>query len=218
MYARSPGPEAIHPRRPVRQTEFAGSQRGAIRKPSTLRMVNFAAMTDSPTRFDLRCALPEDVPQLLKLIHGLAEYEQLTHLFECTDERLNSALFGESPTAHAVIAWTRSQTALVAAGFALYFHNFSTFLGRKGLYLEDLYVLPEYRGQGCGRALLVRLARIARDEGCGRFEWSVLDWNVGAQRFYERLGATILPDWRIVRVSGSSLVRLAQEPLEIVNR
>ncbi len=171
-------------------------------------------MTDSPARFDLRCALPEDVPQLLRLIHGLAEYEQLTHLYECTDERLHAGLFGKSPTAHAIIAWTKSESAPIAAGFALYFHNYSTFLGLKGLYLEDLYVRPEYRGQGCGRALLVTLARIARDEGCGRFEWSVLDWNTEAQKFYQRLGATVLPDWRIVRVTGASLSTLAGESLE----
>lgn len=171
-------------------------------------------MTDSPARFDLRRALPQDVPQLLKLIHGLAEYERLTHLYECTGERLHAGLFGDPPTANAIIAWTHSQGEPTAAGFALYFYNFSTFLGLKGLYLEDLYVMPEYRGQGCGRALLVTLARIAQTEGCGRFEWSVLDWNVDAQRFYERLGATVLPDWRIVRMTGTSLATLARAPVD----
>lgn len=169
-------------------------------------------MTTSPARFDLRRALPEDVPHLLKLIHGLAEYEHLTHLYECTAERLHAGLFGESPTAQAVIAWDRGGDTPIAAGFALYFYNFSTFLGLRGLYLEDLYVLPAYRGQGCGKALLVTLARIAHDEGCGRFEWSVLDWNVDAQAFYERLGATVMPDWRIVRVTGDALATLAHTP------
>lgn len=169
-------------------------------------------MTASPARFDLRRALPDDVPQLLKLIHGLAEYERLTHLYECTAERLHAGLFGDSPTAQAIIAWTLVDEVPTAVGFALYFYNYSTFLGLRGLYLEDLYVVPEFRGQGCGKALLVTLARIAHEEGCGRFEWSVLDWNVDAQRFYERLGATVLPDWRIVRVTGDALAALAYIP------
>jgi GNAT superfamily N-acetyltransferase len=169
-------------------------------------------MTDLPPRFELRRAVPGDVPQLLELIHGLAEYERLTHLYECTAERLHAGLFGPAPAAHAIIAWS-SQQAPAAAGFALWFYNYSTFLGLRGLYLEDLYVRPEYRGQGCGRALLVTLARIAQDEGCGRFEWSVLDWNTDARKFYEGLGATVLPDWRIVRVTGPSLRALAREPI-----
>lgn len=172
-------------------------------------------MTEPSARFDLRHAVPGDVPELLELIRGLADYERLTHLFECTPERLHAGLFGASATAHAVIASTTlPHGAHQAAGFALYFYNFSTFLGLKGLYLEDLYVRPEHRRRGCGRALLITLARIARSEGCGRFEWSVLDWNVAAQRFYERLGATVLPDWRIVRVTGTALDDLAATPLE----
>lgn len=169
-------------------------------------------MTATPARFDLRRALPEDVPHLLKLIYGLAEYERLTHLYQCTAERLHEGLFGSSSTAQAVIAWHQGGDTPIPAGFALYFHNFSTFLGLRGLYLEDLFVLPQFRGQGCGKALLVTLARIAHEEGCGRFEWSVLDWNRDAQGFYERLGATILPDWRIVRVTGDALAALARTP------
>jgi len=165
-------------------------------------------MPPSTQRFVLRPATHGDIPQLLELIHGLAEYERLTHLFECTPERLKSALFCPNPSAWALLAWPCSRET-VAAGFALYFHNFSTFLGRTGLYLEDLYVRPEYRGQGCGTAMLTALARRAQDIGCGRFEWSVLDWNAQAQQFYEKLGATVLPDWRIVRLTGGALARLA---------
>ena len=166
-------------------------------------------MLEPSRRFDLREATGDDIQPLLALIHGLAEYERLTHLFECTPQRLHDALFGPSPSAHALIAWTRAPGLVVAAGFALYFHNFSTFLGRRGLYLEDLYVHPQYRGRGCGRALLAALARRAVDSGCGRFEWSVLDWNVSAQSFYQGIGATVMPDWRIVRMTGDALARLA---------
>jgi GNAT superfamily N-acetyltransferase len=167
-------------------------------------------MTASSARFDLRPACSADVPRLLELIHGLAEYERLTHLFECTAARLHASLFDTPAAAHAVIAWHPAPAGEVAAGFALYFYNFSTFLGLKGLYLEDLYVRPEFRQRGCGRALLLRLARIAKAEGCGRFEWSVLDWNTPAQRFYESLGATVLPDWRIVRATGDALDAMAR--------
>jgi GNAT superfamily N-acetyltransferase len=164
------------------------------------------------TSFTLRPAAEEDVPVLLELIRALADYEQLTHLFENTPQRLHDALFGENAVAEALLAWTSPNPKSVAAGFALYFHNYSTFLGRKGLYLEDLYVRPEFRGQGCGRALLIELARTARTRGCGRFEWSVLDWNTPAQRFYQGLGADLLPDWRIVRTTGEALERLAEWP------
>jgi len=171
-------------------------------------------MTATTARFVLRPARREDVACLLELIYGLAEYEHLTHLYQNTPERLTESLFGPQPAAHALIAWTKIDGVEIAAGFALYFYNFSTFLGRKGLYLEDLYVRPEHRGRGFGRALLVTLARIARSEGCGRFEWSVLDWNTSAQRFYESLGATVLPDWRIVRAAGISLDALADQSVE----
>jgi len=159
--------------------------------------------------FELRGATPSDVSVLLDLIHGLAEYEHLTHLFRATAEDVRAALFGPDPVAESLLAWTVEAGTPVATGFALYFHNYSTFLGRRGLYLEDIFVRPEYRGRGCGKALLAALAGIARDRGCGRFEWSVLDWNISAQRFYEGLGATVLPDWRIVRMTGDAIDRLA---------
>ena len=170
-------------------------------------------MTATPrARFELAPARAADIPVLLDLIHGLAEYERLTHLFENTRERLHDALFGEHPVAEALIAWALVDDARLAAGFALYFHNYSTFLGRKGLYLEDLFVRPEFRGQGCGKALLIEAAKIAKARGCGRFEWAVLDWNVSAQRFYQGFGAQILPDWRIVRTTGDALAKLASIP------
>jgi GNAT superfamily N-acetyltransferase len=157
-------------------------------------------------RFEIRPAAPGDVPQLTVLVRELAEYERLTHLLECTEHRLHEALFGMQPGVEALLA--RAGSGAVA-GFALYFHNYSTFLGRRGLYLEDLYVRPAFRRRGCGSALLARLARLARERDCGRFEWTVLDWNVSAQRFYQGLGAAVLPDWRIVRLTGDALARLA---------
>jgi len=164
--------------------------------------------------FTLRPARPEDVPALLALVRGLAEYEHLTHLVECTPERLAQALFGSPPAVEAILAIeSQGANAGRAAGFALFFHNYSTFLGRRGLWLEDIFVLPEMRGRGVGRALLVELARIAVERGCGRYEWSVLDWNTSAQQFYEGLGATVMPDWRIVRVTGPKLDALAAQPL-----
>ena len=162
----------------------------------------------SKATFEIRPARPDDVFCLLELIRGLAEYERLEDLVQCTEQRLHEALFGPEPHVEALLGWSREQN--VAAGFALYFHNYSTFLGRQGLYLEDLYVRPAFRGQGCGTALLARLARLACERGCARFEWTVLDWNVDAQRFYRGLGASVLPDWRIVRLTGDALVRLAE--------
>lgn len=142
------------------------------------------------------------------LIVELAEYEKLVHLVEATPADLAAALFSQGATIEAVLVWVEGESQPV--GFALYFHNFSTFLGRRGLYLEDLYVKPAYRGQGHGRALLVHLAKLAVERKCGRFEWSVLDWNTSAQGFYESLGAKLLPDWRITRVTGEALLQLAR--------
>ena len=167
----------------------------------------------SSGRFEVRPARAADVPVLLELIYGLAEYERLTHLFENTPQRLSDALFGEHPVAEALLAWTTSDEP-IAAGFALYFHNYSTFLGCKGLYLEDLFVRPQHRGQGCGKSLLIAVAKIAAARRCARFEWAVLDWNVSAQRFYQGFGASILPDWRIVRTTGDALAKLAAIPLQ----
>lgn len=157
------------------------------------------------TAFHLRAARPDDLPALVALIGELAEFEQLTHLFEATPETLGPHLFGQRPAAEAVVA----EAGAAVVGFALFFSNFSTFLARPGLYLEDLYVQPAYRSSGIGRALLRHLGALAVARGCGRFEWSVLDWNAQAIGFYERMGATMLPDWRICRVTGPALAALA---------
>lgn len=157
------------------------------------------------SKFAVRTARPGDVPELHSMIRGLAEYEKLTQLFVASEADLREALFGPRPAAGALIAWANGQ----AAGFALFFHNFSTFLGRRGLWLEDLFVRPPHRRQGCARALLKALAALAVERQCGRFEWSVLDWNVDAIGFYRSLGANVLPDWRIVRVVGPALTALA---------
>ena len=155
--------------------------------------------------FDIRPARREDVPAIHAMIRALAEYEKLAHLCIATEADLDAALFGPRPAAEALIA--RKDGA--PAAFALFVHNYSTFLGRRGLWLEDLFVVPAHRRQGCANALLRALAGIARERGCGRFEWAVLDWNVSAIDFYRSLGATVLPDWRIVRVVGPSLDALA---------
>ena len=153
----------------------------------------------------VRAAVDADVPAILALIRDLAEFEQLAHLVRATEGDLRRALFGTPPTAEVLIAECDGEIA----GFALFFHNFSTFLGRRGLWLEDLYVSPVFRRRGCAQALLRRLAAIAAERDCGRFEWAVLDWNVDAIRFYEALGGTVLPDWRIVRVTGPALAAMA---------
>jgi GNAT superfamily N-acetyltransferase len=153
------------------------------------------------TAFTLRAAEPRDVPAIVGLIAELAEFEQLTHLLQVTPESLQPHLFGPRPVAEAMVAEVGGEVV----AFALYFTNFSTFLGQPGLYLEDLYVKPAHRQAGIGKALLRHLGRLAAERGYGRFEWSVLDWNVNAIRFYEKMGATLLPDWRICRVTGEAL-------------
>jgi GNAT superfamily N-acetyltransferase len=155
--------------------------------------------------FTLRDAQPQDLPAIVGLIRELAEFEQLTHLVRVTPETLQPHLFGPRPVAEALVGEVQGQVV----AFALFFTNFSTFLGQPGLYLEDLYVQPAHRRTGLGRALLQRLAALAVQRGCGRFEWSVLDWNAGAIDFYRRLGATVMPDWRICRVTGPALTALA---------
>ena len=152
----------------------------------------------------IRFATRADVSVIVELIRDLAIYERLEHLATATPARLEAELFGERPSCECLIGEQDGQPV----GFALFFHNFSTFLCRKGLYLEDLFVRPSARGTGMGKALLQRLARIAVERECGRFEWSVLDWNVDAQAFYQRMGATMLPDWRICRVTGDALQAL----------
>jgi len=153
----------------------------------------------------IRAARQSDVGILHALIRGLAEYEKLAAQVVGTAEDLQRELFSDRPVIEAVIAWD-NETAL---GFALYFHNYSTFLARRGLYLEDLFVVPEARGRGIGKALIRHCARVAVERGCGRFEWAVLDWNQPAIEFYQALGATLLPDWRICRISGEALTRFA---------
>ena len=140
------------------------------------------------------------------MIRGLAQYERLEHLLVGTEEMLAASLFGERPAAEAIIA-REDGTTPVAAGFALFFHTFSTFRAQRGLWLEDLFVYPRFRGRGIGQALIARVGDIARERGCGRLEWSVLDWNTGAIAFYEGLGATLLPEWKLARVAGDALER-----------
>lgn len=153
----------------------------------------------------IRDAAPDDVRAMLGLMRELAEYEKLTHLFVATEDSLHEALFSARPAAEALVAEREGRIV----GYALYFHNFSTFLSRRGLYLEDLYVQPSLRGSGLGTAMLRRLAAIAVERQCGRFEWSVLDWNQSAIDFYTKMGATVMPDWRIVRVTDEALAALA---------
>jgi GNAT superfamily N-acetyltransferase len=155
--------------------------------------------------FSIRPATPPDTPIVHAMIRELAAYERLGHLCVSSEEDLRNALWGSRPSAEVLIAWKGAD----AAGFALFFHNYSTFLGRPGLWLEDLFVQPAHRRQGCGHALLRALAALAVQRNCGRFEWSVLDWNVDACDFYRGLGATVLPDWRFVRVVGPALADLA---------
>jgi GNAT superfamily N-acetyltransferase len=149
----------------------------------------------------LRPAQEADLPAIVGLITELAVFEKLEHLVVVTPDSLRPHLFGTRPVAECVVG----EVGGTVVAFALFFHNFSTFLGRPGLYLEDLYVQPAHRGTGLGRALLQHLGALAVERGCGRFEWSVLDWNERAIRFYEQMGATVMPDWRICRVTGAAL-------------
>ena len=146
-----------------------------------------------------------DVPLIAELIRALARYEKLEHEVVLTEEKLTDSLFGERPYAETLIAEDDGE----AVGFALFFHNYSTFLAQPGIYLEDLFVRPEHRGAGVGRMLLRRLAQLAADRGCGRLEWAVLDWNVDAIRFYERLGAKPNAEWTVYRLTGDRLRDLA---------
>src|SRR5919199_5743741 len=152
----------------------------------------------------IRPATPADVPAVARLIRALADYERLAHAVELDEDRLREHLFGPRPFAEVLLA---EDTGRVV-GFALYFHNYSTFLGKPGLYLEDLYVEPEHRGRGHGKALLGALARLAVERGCGRMEWAVLDWNEPALRFYRQLGAVPLGDWTVQRLVGDNLRRV----------
>ena len=154
---------------------------------------------------EIRPATEADVPLILSFIKEFAEYERLSHEVVATEEALRDSLFGERRMAEVVLAYRGG----LPAAFALFFHNFSTFLGRPGIYLEDLYVRPEFRGAGIGRALLVHLAKLARERGCGRLEWLVLDWNEPAIRFYKSIGASPVSGLTVYRVSGEALEELA---------
>ena len=157
--------------------------------------------------FDLqiRAATAADVPQILAFIKALAVYEKLEHMVVADEPQLHKTLFGERPAAEVRIADWQG----LPAGFALFFHNYSTFLGKPGIYLEDLFVLPEFRGKGIGKSLLIHLAKLAVERDCGRLEWSVLDWNTPAIEFYKSLGAEPMDEWTVYRVAGNALPALA---------
>jgi GNAT superfamily N-acetyltransferase len=161
-------------------------------------------MTPTPD-LQIRPATARDAAIILDMIAALADYEQLAHAVTATEQTIRESLFGAHPAAEVVIASVGGEPA----GFALFFHNYSTFLAQRGLYLEDLFVKPAYRGRGIGRALLEHLAAIAVERNCGRFEWSVLDWNEPAIGFYKKLGAEPMHEWTIFRVTGNALRRLA---------
>jgi GNAT superfamily N-acetyltransferase len=155
---------------------------------------------------EIRFATPEDVPLVLSFIRGLAEYERLLPQVVATEEDVRESVFGARPGCEVLIATFDGRPA----GFALFFHNYSTFLGRRGIYLEDLFVLPELRGKGIGKALLERLAAIALERGCRRLEWAVLDWNTPAIDFYQKLGAVPQTEWTVFRVTGDALKKLGR--------
>src|SRR3954469_17843332 len=155
--------------------------------------------------FQIRSARVDDVPIILELIRDLATYERAPDEVTATEEQLVDVLFGERPTAEVLLAFERK----LPVGFAVYFYNFSTWLARPGLYLEDLFVKPEERGKGYGRALLVELARIARDRRCGRMEWAVLNWNEPAIKFYQTLGARPMNEWTVFRLTRDEIAKLA---------
>ena len=160
----------------------------------------------SATGLSISIATEADLPLVLDFIRGLAEYERLAHEVVATEEKLRATLFGPRPYAECVIARWDGEPA----GFALFFHNYSTFLAQPGIYLEDLFVKPEMRGKGIGRSLLRHLARLTQERNCGRLEWSVLDWNESAIGFYKSLGAVPLDDWTIFRMRGEALAKLAE--------
>ena len=161
---------------------------------------------NSQNNFEIRPARVEDVPLILELIRDLATYERAPKEVTATEEQLVAVLFGEKPVAEVLLAFERKSPV----GFAVFFHNFSKWLGRPGLYLEDLFIKPEKRERGYGRALLVDLAKIALDRGCGRMEWAVLDWNEPAIKFYRSLGAKPMEEWTVFRLTRDGIAKLAQ--------
>jgi GNAT superfamily N-acetyltransferase len=197
---------------PVRGATGAHTpDRSAVRTPAIRRAEKGEArglswtMPTRPTAATaIRPAVPDDTPLILALIKELAEYERLSHVVVASEDDLRHHLFGPRPAAEVLIA----EADGTPVGFALYFTNFSTFLARPGIYLEDLFVRPAFRGRGIGAALLTRLAAIAMARGCGRLEWSVLDWNEPAIGFYERLGAEPMAEWTVFRLAGEALEKL----------
>jgi GNAT superfamily N-acetyltransferase len=163
-------------------------------------------MKKEPRNFEIRSARMADIPIILELIRALATYERAPNEVRATEDQLVDVLFGKKPAAEVLLAFEDA----TPVGFAVFFHNFSTWLGRPGLYLEDLFVRPEHRGKGYGRALLVHLAKIAHDRGCGRMEWAVLNWNEPAIEFYKKLGAKPLDEWKIFRLNREGIARLAE--------
>ena len=163
-------------------------------------------MASSVPRLEIRSATKSDVPVILSFIKKLADYERLSHEMVATEGMLRKTLFGRQRTAEVAIGYYKKEPV----GFVLFFPNYSTFLGRPGLYIEDLFVDESHRGRGFGRALLLYVARLASERGCGRLEWSVLDWNEPAINFYKKLGAIPMSEWTVFRVTGESLVRLAK--------
>jgi len=161
-------------------------------------------MMGNMSKFKIESATVNDVPLILSFIREIADYEKLTHEVVATETILRESLFGPKPAAEVLLGHVEDQPA----AYAIFFHNFSTFLGRPGLYLEDLYVKPQFRGQGYGKTMLRHLAGLARERGCGRFEWSVLDWNEPAIGFYKKLGAVLMDEWKICRVTGDALEHL----------
>jgi GNAT superfamily N-acetyltransferase len=162
-------------------------------------------MSETELSFVIRPAIEDDADAIFELIEALAAYERLSHQVRGNPETLKAHLFGDRPYAEAIVA----EVGTHLVGFALFFYNYSTFLTKPGIYLEDLFVLPEYRSRGIGKSLISYLAQTAIARGCGRLEWSVLDWNEPAIAFYQHLGADLLPDWRICRVTGQSLQELS---------
>jgi GNAT superfamily N-acetyltransferase len=154
----------------------------------------------------IRAARPGDEAAIHSLVRELAVFEKLEHLMQATPQALAEHLFGTKPIVEAVVA----EAGHEVVAFALFFTNYSTFLGKPGLWLEDLYVRPEHRGSGLGKQLITQVAQLAVQRGCGRFEWSVLDWNENAIGFYQGLGATVMPDWRICRLTGEALLRVGR--------
>jgi GNAT superfamily N-acetyltransferase len=172
--------------------------------PPSVYFAYLAVRLDSGMEFTIAAVRTEDLPELLSLIRELARFEKLEHEVEATVQSLNEAFFGQHPAASALVARQRDKTA----GYAIYFHTFSSFVGRRGIWLEDVYVRPAFRKHGLGRALIEAVARAGAERDCGRFEWTALNWNKTALNFYNKLGAKALHEWVLLRMDGEGLRRL----------